>query len=93
MVWTGAATSSTDVAPAVVERIRLHHGAVAAAIGVVVHLILLVGGIVPDLVGLDADEIALLGSAQNALIHHIAHRVRKQRHNVNSHRCASPRVE
>ena len=65
--------------------------AAAATVGIVVHLALLVGRVVPDLMGFDADEIPLLGPAQDALVHHVAHGVGKQRHNINPHRSASLR--
>ena len=56
-----------------------------AAVGVVVHLVLLVGGVVPNLMALDLDMIPLLGAPQNGLIHHITHRLREQGHNVDPH--------
>ena len=77
--------------PAAVQRIRRHHRATTAAVGVIVGLVLLVGGIIPDLVGFDADDAAVLGTAQNAVAEHIPHRVGKQGQNINSHRFAYPR--
>ncbi|MPM86835.1 hypothetical protein SDC9_133927 [bioreactor metagenome] len=73
------------VVPAAVQRIRLHYRATPAAVGVVVHLHLLVGGVLPDLVGLDGDVAPLLGAAQNADVQHSVHRLREQGQNVNSH--------
>ena len=67
------------VIPTAVQRVRLHNGPPAAAIGVVVHLHLLVGGVFPDLVGLDGDVAPLLGPAQNADVQHGVHGVREQR--------------
>ena len=87
----GAACLIADGFPAAVQGIGLHDRAAAAAVGVVVHLVLLVGGIVPDLVGLNGDEAALLGTAQDALGQHIAQRLREEGHDINSHRCAYPR--
>ena len=86
-----AAGLLADRFPAAIQRIRRHHRTTTAAIGVVVHLILLVGGVIPDLMGLDADEASLLSPAQNALAQNITKRVGKQGHDVNSHRCASLR--
>ena len=74
-----------DVLPAPEQRVRLKDGAVTAAVGVVVHLVLLVGGVVPNLMALDLDKIPLLGASQNGLIHHIAYRLRKQGHNIDPH--------
>ena len=42
-----------------VHRPRLHHHAGAAAVGIIVHLLLFVSGIVPDLVGVNAQNIKL----------------------------------
>ena len=74
-----------DVLPAAVQGVGLHHRAPAAAVGIVVHLHLLVGGIVPDLVGGDGDIAPLLRPADDGLIHHGVDGVGEQRHNVNSH--------
>ena len=41
-------------APAAIQRVCLHNRALSAAIGIVVHLVLTVGGIVPNLVGVEA---------------------------------------
>ena len=71
-----------DVFPAPVQRVGLEHRPPASAIGVVVHLVLLIGGVVPDLVGFDAQDVPLLRPAQDGLGQHVAHRVREQRHNV-----------
>ena len=74
-----------DVGPAPVEGVRLHHRPPAAAVGVVVHLLLLIDGKVPDLVGVDADIAPLLGPAQDGLVHHVPHSFGEQGHDVNSH--------
>ena len=52
-----------DVRPAAVEGVSLHDCAVAAAVGVVVHLILFVCCEVPNLPCVDADDIPLLRPA------------------------------
>ena len=76
--------------PAAVQGVCLHDGAPAAAVGVVVYLVLLVGGIVPDLPGIDLNVATLLGTAQDALGEHIPHRIREQCQNLNPHRFPSP---
>ena len=68
-----------DVAPRPVEWVGLHHRAASAAVGVVVHLILLVGGVVADLVRFDADVAALLCAAENGFVHHVPDSVGKER--------------
>ena len=69
--------------PALVQGICLHHCPVPAAVGVVVHLLLLVEGVVPDLVALNADIAPLLGSAQDGLAQHVSYYNLEQRHDVN----------
>ena len=76
----------TDMLPAAVQGIGLHHRAAAAAVGIVVHLHLLVGGIVTDLVGLNGHQTLRPGPADDGLAHHGLHRVREQGHDVNPHR-------
>ena len=69
--------------PALVQGICLHHRPMPAAVGVVVHLLLLVEGVVPDLVAVDADDVPFLGPAQDGLAQHVSYYIRKQRHDVN----------
>ena len=52
-----------NVLPAAEQRVCLHHGPTASAVGVIVHLHLLVGGVGPDLVGADGDIAPLLRPA------------------------------
>ena len=68
-----------------------HNRATTAAIGIVIHLILLVGSIIPDLMGLNGDESTLLGTAQDAFAEDISQGLREEGHDINSHRCAYPR--
>ena len=75
-----------DMTPAAVERVCLQHGTVAAAVGIVVHLILPVRSVIPDLVRLDAENAALLRAAEDRLAQHVADGVREERHDINSHR-------
>ena len=82
----GRACLIADMTPAAVERICLQHGAVAAAVGVVVHLILPVRSVIPDLVRFDAENAALLRAAEDGLAQHVADGVREERHDINSHR-------
>ena len=86
----GCAQLITDRRPAAVERVALHHRAAPAAIGIVVHLILFVRGIVPDLMRVDLNESFFLRAAQNTGLHHRVHGLRKERHDVKPHRSASP---
>ena len=72
-----------DVVPALVEGVCLENGPLAAAIGVIIHLLLLVFGVVPNLMGEDADVVPFLGTAQNGLAEHVPHGVREQGHNIN----------
>ena len=72
-----------DMLPALVQRIGLHYRAPPPAIGVVVHLLLLIQGVIPGLVALDADVAPLLPPAQNGLTQHIPHHIRKEGHNIN----------
>ena len=72
-----------NVVPALVERICLKNGPLAAAIGVVIHLFLFVFGVVSNLMGEDADVVPFLGTAQNGLAEHVPHGVREQGHNIN----------
>ena len=62
-----------DIRPAAVQRVRLHDGPPTPAVGVVVHLHLLVGGVLPNLVGPDGDVSPLLGPAQDADVQHGVH--------------------
>ena len=77
--------------PAAVKGIGLHHRAASAAVGIVVHLHLFVGGEVPDLVRFDGDVPALLRAAEDARVHHRVHRVGKESENVNPHWFPAPR--
>ena len=73
---------AADVCPALVQRVSLEQCPAAPAVRVVVHLLLLIQGVVPDLVGVDAQNVPFLGPAQDGLGQHVPHRVGKQRHNV-----------
>ena len=74
-----------DGAPAAVQRVRLHNGSLPASVGIVVHLVLFVGGIVPDLVGFQLKHALFLGPPQNAFRKDGVHGVRKQGQHVHPH--------
>ena len=76
---------AADVGPAVIEGLHLHQHALAAPVGVVVHLHLLVFRVVPDLVGFDADDVVPLGPAQDALAHDGADGIREQGQDIDMH--------
>ena len=75
-----------DMLPAAVQRVGLHHRAPPAAVGVIIHLHLLVGGELPNLVGTDGDEAPLLRPPDDGGAHHGVHRVGEQGHDINPHR-------
>ena len=66
-----------NMLPAAEQGVCLHHGPPASAVGVIVHLHLLVGGVGPDLVGADGDIAPLLRPAQNADVQHGVHGFRE----------------
>ena len=74
----------TDVLPALVEGVGLHHRPPAAAVGVVVYLPLLIQCVVPDLVALDADVAPLLPPAQDGFAQHVPHHVGEQGHDIDT---------
>ena len=76
---------------AALERLRHHDLTPAAAIRVVVDLLLAVFGIVADLVAADVEQTARLRPAEDALTEHGAHRVGKERENVDAHALTSLR--
>ena len=78
-----------DCLPAAIQRICGHHRAPAATVGIIIHLILLVCSIIPDLMSLDPNKTPFLRAAENALRQHVPHRFGEQGHNINSHRLAS----
>ena len=49
-----------NMLPAAEQGVCLHHGPTASAVGVIVHLHLLVGGVGTDLMGADGDIAPLL---------------------------------
>ena len=74
-----------NVLPAAEQRVCLHHGPTASAVGVIVHLHLLVGGVGTDLMGTDGDIAPLLRPAQDADVQHGVHGFREQGQNVDLH--------
>ena len=75
-----------DMLPAAVQGVCLHHRTPTAAVGVIVHLHLLIGGILPNLVGVEPDKASVPGPADDRLAHHGLDGIGEQGHNVNSHR-------
>ena len=65
----------TDMIPTLVGRIGLHHCPMAAAVGIVVHLLLLVEGIVPNLVAIDTNDAPLLGTPQDGFTEHVTNHI------------------
>ena len=80
----------TDMVPAAVQRVRLHDGSPASAVGIIIHLHLLIGGILPDLVSGDGHQSSGLRPPDNGLPHHSINGVREQGHDVNPSSVASP---
>ena len=70
---------------AVVDGLGVHHHAAAAAIGVVVHLLLAVEGVVPDLMAVGLDEALAGRPAQDALVQHLLAHVREEGGDVDAH--------
>ena len=67
------------------QRLGHHDAAEAPAVGVIVHLVLLVFGIVPDLDAVYLHRALLHGPADDALVQHGADRVGKQGQNIDPH--------
>ena len=76
---------AADVCPAVIERLDLHQHALAAAVGIVVHLHLLIFRIVSDLVRFDLNDVVALRPTQDAFPHHGLNGVGKQGQDVDVH--------
>ena len=51
--------------PAAVQRVCSHHRSPAATVRIVIHLILLVGGVIPNLMGIDFDKATFLRPPQD----------------------------
>ena len=74
-----------DMVPAAVQRVRLHDGSPASAVGIIIHLHLLIGGVLPDLVSGNGHQSSGLRPPDNGLPHHGVDGVREQGHDVNPH--------
>ena len=70
---------------AVRNGLGVHHQAPPAAIGIVVHLLLLVQGIVPDLAAADIQHALGPGPSHNAFGQHRLAHFRKQGQQINLH--------
>ena len=67
------------------ERLGHHDAAEASAVGIVVHLVLAVFGIVADLNAVQIQQALPAGAAQYAFMQHAVHIVRKKCKNVDTH--------
>ena len=76
---------------AALERLRHHHAAEAAAVGVIVHLVLLVLGIVAYLHAVYFNYAFLCRAAYDALVEHRIDRCGEKRHYIYAHCLTSPR--
>ena len=65
-----------------------HDAAEAAAVGVVVHLVLPVLGVIANLNAGDVQNSFAAGPSQDALVEHLAHVARKEGQNINFHQRA-----
>ena len=74
---------------AVIDGIRLHDHTGPAAVGVVVHTVVFVAGIVPDVDGADIHIPRLTGPADDALGEERLAHLREQGHDVDPHRTSS----
>ena len=84
--------SARDRLMTAIERIGLHDHALAAAVGGVIHTVVLVGGVVADVDRIDAHQTGGLRASDDALRHHAVDQFGKQRENINCHhRPAVPR--
>ena len=79
-----------DGAEAVGNGLSVHHHAQAAAVGIIVHLLLLIEGIVPDLVTADIQQALGLSAADDAFVQHGAAHIREQGEQIDSHASNSP---
>ena len=75
-----------DIHTAVVNGLRLHHHTRPASVGVVVHLLLPVRRVVPDLMAGKLDVPALARTADDAFTQNALTHLGKQRGDINPHR-------
>ena len=79
-----------DILAAVIDGLGVHHHAAAAAVGVVVHLLLPVQGVVPDLMAVGFDIASLCGPTQDAFVQHPLAHLREQGRHIHTHHTWSP---
>jgi hypothetical protein len=79
-----AANFFTDVIPALVEGISLHHCSATAAIGIIIHLFLFIQSEIPDLPAFNAKDIPFLCSSENGFTKNITNAFREKGHNINA---------
>ena len=71
---------------AVVNRLRLHHHAHAAAIGRVIHTIMLIERVVPDVTAIELHKPAFSRASDDALPQHRVAHFGKEGQNIDTHR-------
>ena len=79
-----------DGFPGIINRLRLHQHARAAAVRVIVHLIVLILRIIADIDRMDSDQPFLDRPSQNARLQSVFHHFRKQCQNMKLHLFVSP---
>ena len=80
-----------EVVPAAEQGVGLEHRPPPPAVGVVVHLLLFVHRVIPELVGGNTQEVPLLSPAQDGLGQHVPHRVGEQGDDINAvHKLSLP---
>ena len=79
------AVGVSDMLPALIERVGLHHSTAAAAVGRIVRLMVLVERIIADIRRLDLDKALVLCAPDDAFAHDRVDHLGKQRHNVDFH--------
>ena len=67
------------------QRLGLEHHAGTAAVGIVVHGMMTVAGVVTEVVQIDAEQAALHGTTQNAVLQRPLEHLGKEREDVDSH--------
>ena len=67
------------------QRLRLEHHARAAAVGIVVHGMMAVSGVVTEVVQIDTEQAALHGTTQDAVLQRPLEHIGEQREDVDSH--------
>ena len=80
----------TQRSVAVKYRLHLHYHSRSAAVGRIVHAVMLVKSIVAYVAAVDFNTAALTGTSDNALAQNGAAHIGKQSQNINPHRQTAP---